>query len=149
MNYRYPNNFYLGRKRRIIFATILQIHYLSRPIPVNTVSIKKHPYQALRRISALLMLLSLCMVLLIKVFHVHGHSGFQALLKDPARAAIAAAHYCAVCDYHLSKDAEVTPVLPVSVYVVAIVLAPIVYHYSFSAFQRKLQSRGPPSYLYA
>jgi hypothetical protein len=98
--------------------------------------------------SALLMLLSLCMVLLIKAFHVHGYSGLQVLLKDPARAAITATHYCSVCDYHLSKDAEVTPVLPVLVYIAAIVLAPIVYHYSYSAFQRRLRPRGPPCALH-
>jgi hypothetical protein len=62
----------------------------------------------LHKLLAISLVAMLFIVQGIKLLHRHDYAA-SGKIHSPAGQHLAAAHYCAICDYHLAKDAELTP----------------------------------------
>ena len=63
----------------------------------------------LRQLPAIALMVVLFFAQGVKLLHHHNYAP-SGKAPDHTGALIAAAHYCAICDYHITKDAELPPV---------------------------------------
>jgi hypothetical protein len=101
----------------------------------------------LHQLPAIALMAVLFFVQGVKLLHRHDYAS-SGKIHHPSGAHIGAAHYCAICDYHLTKDAELPSVTEAQ--------APLSYQYITYTFRPSPDypgmiyvhaNKGPPAMI--
>jgi len=108
---------------------------------------RNKPSLLFHQLMAIALIAALFFVQGVKLLHRHDYAS-SGKMHSPSGAHIAAKHYCAICDYHLTKDAELPSITDAA--------PPLSYQYITYTFRPSLvypgmiyvhANKGPPAMM--